>query len=316
MSRNFDNNIHFFRPLDVTKFSENFEDTEKTYTIKTNFYLFEDYIKNCESLELIIKSEKTKKVLGTALVVDLLDIFKTKPFTRYFPIVDKIQNRIGSVHVSIKLKNTSNFENMPAKMGTNQNNEISKSVNFDMKSLNKADGGPVKIDYLSLRNPKHEETIYRSILKDKRIEPIKKFNFEVPEKLVDRSNLKSTKLKSALLKEALMDDSYVYDADKFLYENYHPDVCPEREADLYQYFLGKDMNYFDEYAALETLRSTSPTPSLIEFATQSIHCCQRNKNPISETTTKKNLENDTKDEIEEIKVVKENISTDIKTKGT
>ncbi|XP_043482461.1 uncharacterized protein LOC122511352 [Leptopilina heterotoma] len=312
-----------FRPLDVTKISQKFEDTEKTYTIKTNFYLFEDYIKNCESLELIIKSEKTKKVLGTAHVVDLLDIFKTKPFTRYFPIVNKTQSRIGNVHVSIKLTNT---ENMPSKVENNQNNnEISKSVNFDMRSLNKQADGIFshKIDYLSsLKNAKQEETIYRSILKDKRIEfiePInKRFNFEVPEKLVDKPNAKSAKLKSALLKEALMDDSYVYDADKFLYDNYHPDVCPEREADLYQYFLGSDMNYFDEHAALETLRSTSPTPSLIEFATQSIHCCQRNKFPASETSKntfmKHNLENNIKDDIQEVKVIKENVPSEIKSK--
>ena len=310
----------FCRPLDITKVSKNLQDTEKTYTIKTNFQLFEDYIKNCESLELTIRAEKKNKVIGTAHVLDLLDIFKSKPFTRYFPIIDESGKRIGSIHVSIDLTDTTSMT-MPVKTQINQKNDIDRELIVENKSCNKQAGNLMnsKVDFLfPVRNMKQEENMYRSILKDKRIEfvePVKKFNFEVPERLKDQTNTKTRKLKSALLKEALMDESYVFNAEKFLYENYHPDVCPEKEAKLYEYFLGKEMNYIDECTALETLRSTSPTRSLIEFATESIHYYQHDKASASEKNNTNFLKDDAKDEIEEIKIYNEKPVTEFKTRG-
>ncbi|XP_033211693.1 uncharacterized protein LOC117169427 isoform X2 [Belonocnema kinseyi] len=309
-----------FRPLENTEVLKKLEDTEKTYTIKTNFQLFEDYIKNCGSLELTIKAEKKNKVIGTAHVIDLLDIFKSKPFTRYFPIVDESEKSIGSIHVSIEVTDATSIEKMTVKAQTNQKSEVDEELFVDKKSFNTHAGNLMnsKVDFLfPARNTKQEEHMYRSILKDKRIEfvePIKKFNFEVPERLQDQANIKARKLKSALLKEALEDESFVYDAEKFLYENFHPDVCPEKEAKLYEYFLGKEMNFVDECTALETLRSTSPTRSLIEFATESMHCRQPDNPSVSEINKTNFLKDDVKGEVDEIKVYNENPVTEFKTR--
>lgn len=307
--------------MESTQVSKSLEDTEKTYTIKTNFQLFEDYISNCGSIELTIKAEKKNKVIGTAHVIDLFDIFKSKPFTRYFPIVDESEKIIGSIHVSIKLIDATSIEKMTVKTQTNQKSEVDKELFVDKKSCNTQAGTLMnsKVDFLfPARNTKQEDQMYRSILKDKRIEfvePIKKFNFVVPERLQDQTNIKARKLKSALLKEALMDESYVFNDEKFVYENYHPDVCPEKEAKLYEYFLGKEMNFIDECTALETLRSTSPTRSLIEFVTESIHCRQHDNASVSERNKTNFFKVDVKDEIEEIKVYSENPVTEFKTRG-
>ena len=304
--------------MDITKGSPKSEDTEETYTIKTNFQLFEDYILNCESLELIIKAEKTRQVIGRADVIDLVDIFKSKPFTRYFPIIDTNEKKIGSIHVAINLADTNSSEKVSVKTQNNQKNEFNSDINVNKKIFNKKNENILnpKVDHLfPLKNKTQEENMYKSILKEKRIEfvePIKKFNDEIPERFIENVTVKTKKLKSALLKEALIDDSYIFNTRKALYESSHADICPEKEAKLYEYFLGKDMNYIDECAALETLRSASPTPSLIEFATESLYCCQSDSTQVVE----KNKTNFIKDnEIEEIKAFNENPSTELKTKG-
>ena len=73
----------FFRPTDKKSKPLTFEnETEAFYSVKTNRLLFQEYIKNCETLELVIVANNSAEIIGTARVFNLLDIFKQRPFLR------------------------------------------------------------------------------------------------------------------------------------------------------------------------------------------------------------------------------------------
>ncbi|KAK2587232.1 hypothetical protein KPH14_002971 [Odynerus spinipes] len=275
-----------FRPIDVTTNAiRPSQDTAQIYSIRTNSELFKEYVKNCETVELIVVDEKQNQTIGISEVTDLLDIFEQKPLFKYFPILNKNKNPIGEVHVAIKLNlNTAKASNMRLKAHKLQrkqaNNKITLSpFNAELPCkesrirdtlLNERFG-----DRLNAPIDQDSKDIYKSILKTKRAkfqEHSLNCNAAVTDKLVAQVVARAQKLRGAILKETYDDDLLAL-SDTGLSDN---DVSADKEAKLYEYFLGKEMSISDERKALNTLRSTSPTPSLIDLASEAITCSQSN----------------------------------------
>lgn len=113
---------------------------------------------------------------------------------------------------------------------------------------------------------------YRSVLKAKRLdfqESKKKFNEMITDKLVAQIVARAQRLRGAILKEAYNDDSLAL-SDNSMSNGLCPYISAENEAKLYEYILGTEMTSSEEKKALNTLRSTSPTPSLIDLASETI----------------------------------------------
>lgn len=198
-----------FRPADITKnILRPIQDITETYAIRTNISLFEEYIKNCECLELVVVSEETDTVLGVSQVTDLLEIFKFRPYFRYVPIVTDCGNKIGEIHINIKLELATKFSNMQLKA-----HKLERKQAIGNTSTNNTFGDEriMKTNrYTVSRREKPEENdAYKSILKLRKAEfqePINKFNNNVTDKLVAHVVARAQKLRGAILKETYDDD--------------------------------------------------------------------------------------------------------------
>ncbi|XP_046835037.1 uncharacterized protein LOC124431323 isoform X1 [Vespa crabro] len=297
-----------FRPIDIrTNTIRPSQDTAQIYSIRTNSNLFKEYIKNCETIELVVIDEEVNQIIGTSEVNELLDIFEQKPFFKYFPILDKNRSQIGEVHVGIKFNlNASKATTMHLKVHKLQKKQTKNKIllsppdtNSHCKELRIHDislserfgntnedrsNAPVEID---------SKDIYRSILKTKRAkfqEPLHNCNAAVTDKLVAQVVARAQKLRGAILKETYDEDPLAL-SDTGLSNSFLNDVPVEKEAKLYEYFLGKEMSVSDERKALNTLRSTSPTPSLIDLASEAIASSQSNNAPITDNKTSLNTSN-------------------------
>ncbi|XP_024939739.1 uncharacterized protein LOC107266816 isoform X2 [Cephus cinctus] len=166
------------------------------------------------------------------------------------------------------------FEKDNLYLGTDSVLKDSKRCNRDTSVLYCKSGSP-----LAIKNAKQNENTYKSILKGKRMtveEPSKKFNMEVTDKLVAQVVARAQRLRGVILKETHNEDLLALSECSTL-DSFHSDSSVENEAKLYEYFLGKKMSHHDERKALETLRSMSPSPSLLNLASETIESCKNNK---------------------------------------
>ncbi|XP_015184258.1 PREDICTED: C2 domain-containing protein 3-like isoform X2 [Polistes dominula] len=269
-----------FRPIDVkTNTVRSSQDTAEIYSIRTNSNLFKEYIKNCETIELVVINEEVNEIVGTSEINGLLDIFEQKPFFKYFPILDINKSKIGEVHIGIKFNlNASKAATMRLKAHKLQEKQSKNKV---LLSPRNADSHDKELDigdtFLSEKftniNKNRSDTpvkqdIYRSILKTKRAkfqEPLYNCNSAVTDTLVAQVVARAQKLRGAILKET-------YDED--------PLALSDTDS-------SKKMSASDEHKALNTLRSTSPTPSLIDLASEAIASSQSNNAPINDNKTSK-----------------------------
>jgi hypothetical protein len=61
--------------------------------------LFEDYLKDCEVLDLCVTNEQLNVVIGHVTVRELCTLIRETPYHCYLPIVNTFGNRIGDIHV-------------------------------------------------------------------------------------------------------------------------------------------------------------------------------------------------------------------------
>ncbi|XP_034935000.1 uncharacterized protein [Chelonus insularis] len=301
------NYIFWFDAFDGKEHKSRKEST-KTYAIKTNFNLFKEYLKNADNIELSIKLEKSQHIIGTAYVKKLINLFFCKSFTQSSPIFNNNGVKIGDVYVRITLtpiknmkslhsmkeskkkistidKSTSNISSMPI---TNMQNIDSNYMKYDVNSFNEFDNLPLK-----LKNIHDNDNIYQSILKDKRsdfttLSP--KSAIDITDKLVAQVVARARKLRSEMtydLKTQAInnEDSLLMDGNS-ISDSLNSNESVKKEAALYEYFLGKEMSFRSEKNALETLRTCSPTPSLIDIATETIKSCNQNKLEITKKERK------------------------------
>ncbi|XP_072754790.1 uncharacterized protein [Anoplolepis gracilipes] len=271
-----------FRPVDsITNTTRTDEDTTKIYAIKTNTTLFEDYLKNCGTVELVIIAEKSREIIGTAHVGDLSKIFTFKYYTQLVPILSNNGDRIGKIRVSLQLTYLTKFSNMQLKTCKyNKKQEKSDVLASVVDNLQYNEEIPLTF-YKNADVKKKDFThstnndtcdVYRSVLKAKRLdfqESKKKLNEMVTDKLVAQIVARAQRLRGAILKETYNDDSLAL-SDNSMSNDLCPYASAENEAKLYEYILGTEMTSSEEKKALNTLRSTSPTPSLIDLASETI----------------------------------------------
>lgn len=220
--------------------------------MRTSIDLFIDYLKNCETIEIVIVSDNTHQIVGTAQVTDLLDIFEGNNYSRYFPILNEFGNRLGDIRVSLKLtsmakgiksfrkgkdfhrnqfRDRDNCLSLRSKYGE-EKIESSKKMLFDNKSSN--------IFSVSDDKYNNDNDVYKSILKDKRMQadiPLKKFNTQVADKLVAQVVARAQRLRGAILKESYDKDPLVLSESSIL-DSPISDEEVDNEAKLYEYFLG------------------------------------------------------------------------------
>ncbi|XP_014475766.1 PREDICTED: uncharacterized protein LOC106745039 isoform X2 [Dinoponera quadriceps] len=270
-----------FRPVDSTtdavKINKN---STEIYAIKTNATLFEDYVKNCETVELVVIVEETHKVIGTAHIGELLKIFTHKSYSQYVPVLCDGGNKVGEIHVSLELTYLAKLPNMQLKTyKSSKNPENSHDLLSAVDNLQNIREMPLS-SYKDIDIKKNTIkpikvntfNTYKSILKDKRSEfqeSRKNLNEMITNKLVAQIVARAQQLRGAILKETYNEDSLTLSDSSVNNESYLY-TSAENEAKLYEYILGNEMTSIQENKALDTLRLTSPTPSLIDLASKTI----------------------------------------------
>lgn len=226
----------------------------------------------------MIIAEKTREIIGTARVGDLSKIFTCKYYTQFVPILSNNGDRIGKVRVSLTY--STKLPNMQLKICKYNKKQEKSDILASVDDLQHDEEMPVtsnknavikKKNFTKSTNNDTCDT-YRSVLKTKRLEfqeSKKKFNEMVTDKLVAQIVARAQRLRGAILKEAYNDDSLAL-SDNSMSNGLYSYASAENEAKLYEYILGTEMTSSEEKKALNTLRSTSPTPSLIDLASEMI----------------------------------------------
>ena len=286
--------VNFSRPADIQSGVNRLEpEIAETYIIRTNEELFKEYLINCETVELVIISEKSHELVGTARVSDLLNLLNGKSYFRYIPILNDNGSRIGDIHVTMKLSSVPKTQKQSpsksellkkkrqvfSKILPDDTNRCQNSYRSDIDEFTKATLlHENENDFQkALKNAKQSENSYRSILMEQKFDPSKKkFRscYGVNDKLVAQVVARAQRLRGAILRET-RDEELLALSEGSTIESYHSDA--DNEATLYEYFLGKKMSLWEERKAIKALRTTSPTPSLIDLAAETIRTCRNEK---------------------------------------
>ncbi|XP_043285628.1 uncharacterized protein [Venturia canescens] len=279
-------------PADIKQGDRRIEsDISEIYAIRTNLELFEEYLKNCETVELVVISEKNHQVIGTAQVADLSNLLCGKSHSQYVPILNDNGSRIGDIHVSMKFSSVQKNAKSPMKKSEmkilTKDSPLIESLSCSNREPKKS-AFPYENDVpVAIKNAKQNENVYRSILKERRLDPvnagIKSIN-GVNDKLVAQVVARAQRLRGAILKESRDENPLALSESST--DSFESDLSANNEANLYGYFLGKKMSHWEEKKALNALRTTSPTPSLIDLAAETIRTCREDKNPPIHTEDK------------------------------
>lgn len=232
-----------FRPLDFrTGLPRLDRETTETYAVRTSVDLFVEYLRNCESIELVVVREETRLVVGTSHVVDLLDVIESKNYSRYFPILNEAGNRLGDVHVALKYSSVKGASRSAKK----NRDSVKTGFSYPDINVNSKYNGKMVIDnksnniFASTNPTKFEDNFYKSVLKEKRTrgdDPGKQFNMEVADKIVAQVVARAQRLRGAILKESYEDDPLALSENSAL-DSSRSDSEADNEAKLYEYFLG------------------------------------------------------------------------------
>ncbi|XP_076236471.1 uncharacterized protein LOC143180554 isoform X2 [Calliopsis andreniformis] len=258
-----------FRPADITENLVKLErETTVVYAIRTNMSLFEEYIKNCECVNLSIVTEENDTVVGTSRITNLLEIFEFKPLFKYIPIISNDGNDIGKIHVSMKLECTPHsFLDVELKTSRPQNEDEFNCISLPIT------GGSFKRNRKDTMNDEYDDAYkkfssegnetYKSILKSRRTKfraPFERDDNETMDKLVARAIAKAQKLRGAILRETCNEE--VSDFDDSL--RFHVPTG-DGTTKLRERYLDSDASNFDERKVLRMLRSSmSPTLNFVD----------------------------------------------------
>ena len=92
--------LFHFRPLNViSNLSGVVTNATVSYEIRTTICLFEEYLKDCEVLDLCVTDEQLNTVIGHATVSELFTLIQENPYHCYLPIMNTFGTRIGDLHV-------------------------------------------------------------------------------------------------------------------------------------------------------------------------------------------------------------------------
>ncbi|TGZ37226.1 uncharacterized protein [Temnothorax longispinosus] len=271
-----------FRPRDSTTGTERtIDDITKVYDIKTTATLFEDYIKNCDTIELVIIAENTHDIIGRGHIGELSKIFSCKYYSQFIPILNNNGHKIGKLHVSLQLTYLTKHSNIQSKTHKYDKKEDRDILLFAIDNLQCNEKMPVK-SYNNVVNTEEKKSMkseqidtynrYRSILKTKRLEfqeSRKKMNEMVTDKLVTQIVAKAQHLREAILKETYKEDSLTL-SDNSLSNGASSNASVENKTKLYKYILGMEMTPSEEKKVLNTLRSIPPNLSLIDLTSKII----------------------------------------------
>jgi hypothetical protein len=78
--------------------------TAVSYEIRTTISLFEEYLKDCEVLDLCVTDEQLSTIIGLVTVRELHTLIQENPCHCYFPIVNTFGTRIGDLHVGFMVQ--------------------------------------------------------------------------------------------------------------------------------------------------------------------------------------------------------------------
>lgn len=247
--------------------------TTEIYAIRTNINLFEEYIKNCQYIELLVVSKETSTIIGTSCVTDLLEIFKCNSYFRYVPIVNNFGIKIGEIHVSMKLDYiTKSLISMQLKAHkcereqTTDSTVYSTSKNFKNQDYLLTD----KCTIDEQVKPKENDT-YKSILKLKRTEfhePLNKLSNEVTERLVAQIVTRAQRLRGNLFKKTYDEDELNF-TDNSINDRLQADVCTKNEEKFHTCVLCQDIMSSNGNKTC-TLKSTTLHPSLTNLVSNSL----------------------------------------------
>lgn len=247
------------------------------YAIKTNAVLFEDYIKNCNRIELVIVAENSHDVIGRGYIEELSKIFSCKYYSEFIPVLNNNGHKIGKLHVSLQLTYLTKLSNIQTKTCKYNKKEDQDILLFSTDNLQCNEKMPVNNnmgdteDKKSLKSGKiNIHDMYRSVLKTKRSEfqeSKKKMYETVTDKLVAQIVARAQHLRKAILKETYKDDSLSL-SDNSLNDELSFNASSEDKAKLYKYILGMEMTPLEERKVLDTLRSISPNLNLIDLTSK------------------------------------------------
>lgn len=250
----------FFRPIDImTHVVRENNDTMMIYPIKTNAILFEEYIKKCETIELLVVLEKTQEVIGIGYIGELSQLFTYKSYSQIIPILNNSNNRIGKMHVCLYLTYLTKFSITQIKKQTDDN--ILSTDNLQCKNI----GNIEKKDSMKRAN------IDRPIIKTKQSEMQKvKHTGTLTDKLVEIAEIvtRAQQLRERVFKETCNKD--FLDLNDSSMSQLYPNITAEYEAKLYEYMLGEEITFSKKENALNMLRIISPIPSLKDIASKTI----------------------------------------------
>lgn len=237
---------------------------------------------------MIVTEEETNAVIGTSRITDLLEVFEVKPFFKYISIINDSGNKLGEIHISMKLERAANPSNLRLKT-----HKYDKKQGTDYGILSAGDSFRSRKDVISdrynacSRLKSDESEVYKSILKSKRTEfqePLRTVNNEETDRLVAQVVARAQKLRRAILRETYNEDVLAF-SDNILSDSSESCASVQDQVKLYEYILGKDMRPIDERKALCTLRSTSPPPGLIDLASNSFKSYRYGNKKIAPSNT-------------------------------
>lgn len=78
--------------------------TTVSYEIRTTISLFEEYLRDCEVLDLYVTDEQFSTVIGHATVHELFTLIQENPYHCYLPIMNTFGTRIGDLHVGFMVQ--------------------------------------------------------------------------------------------------------------------------------------------------------------------------------------------------------------------
>lgn len=78
--------------------------TTVLYEIRTTICLFEEYLKDCEVLDLYVTDERLSTVIGRVTVHELFKLIEENPYHCYLPIMNTFGTRIGDLHVGFMVQ--------------------------------------------------------------------------------------------------------------------------------------------------------------------------------------------------------------------
>ncbi|XP_026302177.1 uncharacterized protein LOC725376 isoform X3 [Apis mellifera] len=261
-----------FRSIDVTKdVIKSQQETTEIYAIRTNINLFEEYIKNCEPIEVIIINKETNKIIGTSQITDLLQILKYKSYFKYIPIITNYGTKIGEIHISMKLKYMTKSFNMQLKTHKYEKKQADHNILISTNSFKNQDN--IMTNECNKKEITEENNTYKSILKLRRTEfqePINKLKNDITDKIIAQIVTKAQQLRGALYKKTYDEDELIFNnnsINELSLNELQTNISIDDEVKLHECFLNKDMMLSNES---KTHTSTSLNSSLIDLTSNSL----------------------------------------------